>query len=129
MPLIPVDKLRHVVATLLEASGASADEAATVSRLSVAANLAGHDSHGVIQIPTYIDRIGKGHIVPGAPFEVKQETATTMVVDGNWGFGYSVAKRATEMTIEKAKTSNVAATTSSTSSQLLVAKSRRSHGT
>jgi len=25
-----------------------------------------HDSHGIIAIPTYIDRIKAGHIVPGA---------------------------------------------------------------
>ena len=35
-------------------------------RHSVDANLAGHDSHGIIQIPTYIDRMQVGHIVPGA---------------------------------------------------------------
>ena len=111
MPVVPADKLRHVVGCLLQAAGASEEEAATVSRLSVAANLAGHDSHGVIQIPIYIDRIDKGHIVPGAPFEIVQESATTTVIDGNWGFGYVVSERAAKLTIEKAKTANVAATT------------------
>jgi len=111
MPVVAADRLRKIVTTLLEASGASPDEAETVARLSVAANLAGHDSHGVIQIPIYIDRIRVGHIVPGAPFEIKQESATTTVIDGNWGFGYVVAERATKLTIEKAKKSNVAATT------------------
>jgi uncharacterized oxidoreductase len=111
MPIVAADRLRTIVKALLQASGTSADEAETVARYSVAANLAGHDSHGVIQIPTYIDRIGVGHIVPGAPFEIKQESATTTVIDGNWGFGYVVADRATKLTIEKAKKSNVAATT------------------
>jgi len=111
MPIIAADRLRNIVAVLLKSAGASDHEAQTVARFSVAANLAGHDSHGVIQIPTYIDRIGKGHIVPGAPFELLKETATTMVVDGHWGFGYVVAERAMKMTIEKAKTQNVAATT------------------
>jgi uncharacterized oxidoreductase len=111
MPVIAAERIRNIAKALLEKSGASADEAATVARLCVAANLAGHDSHGVIQIPTYIDRIGKGHIVPGAPFEIKQESPTTTVIDGNWGFGFVVAERATKLTIEKAKKSNVAATT------------------
>jgi uncharacterized oxidoreductase len=65
----------------------------------------------VIQIPVYIDRIGKGHIVPGAQFDVVRETDTTLVVDGNWGFGYVVAERALQLTIEKARKANVAATT------------------
>ncbi len=77
MPVVAADRLRHIATVLFKAAGASEHEAQTVARYSVAANLAGHDSHGVIQIPTYIDRIGKGHIVPGAPFEIVQETATT----------------------------------------------------
>lgn len=108
---IQADRLRAIVSTLLQAAGASQHEGDTVARYSVAANLAGHDSHGVIQIPTYIDRMGCGHIVPGAPFEIKKETATTTVVDGNWGFGYVVAEKAARLTIEKAKKANVAATT------------------
>ena len=54
----------------------------------IEANLVGHDSHGIIQIPGYIDRIRAGHIVPGAKWEIVQESPTTTVVDGNWGFGY-----------------------------------------
>lgn len=111
MPVIAADRLRHIATVLFQAAGASEQEARTVAKYSVAANLAGHDSHGVIQIPVYIDRMGKGHIVPGAPFEVLQETPTTMVIDGHWGFGYVVAERAMQMTIEKAKKQNVAATT------------------
>jgi uncharacterized oxidoreductase len=111
MPVIQHDRLQGLIAKLLVANGASEEEAQIVSRHSVAANLAGHDSHGVIQIPIYIDRIHKGHIVPGAPFEIKQESPTSTVIDGNWGFGYVVSERATRMTIEKAKANNVAACT------------------
>jgi len=111
MPVIAADRLRHISTVLFKAAGASEHEAATVSKYCVAANLAGHDSHGVIQVPVYIDRIGKGHIVPGAPFEVLQESPTTMVIDGHWGFGFVVAERAMQMTIAKAKQHNVAATT------------------
>ena len=70
MPTIQADKLTNIAATLLRGAGASDEEASIVSRHSIGANLAGHDSHGVILIPTYIDRINRGHIVPGAPYEV-----------------------------------------------------------
>ncbi len=79
-------------------------------RHSVEANLAGHDSHGIIQIPTYIDRIQVGHIVPGAPWKIVQESPATTVVDGFWGFGYVVSERAMQLTIDKARTTNVRAT-------------------
>lgn len=111
MPTVQADRLRQISEVLFEKAGASAEEAATVSRHCVNANLTGHDSHGIIQVPTYIDRIDRGHIVPGAPFEIVQESATTTVINGNWGFGYVVNERAMNMTIEKAKTSNVAAAT------------------
>lgn len=109
--IIKADRLTEIGTDLFVAAGASRHEAETVSKGCVLANLTGHDSHGVIAIPTYIDRIEKGHIVPGAPFKVLQESATTTVVDGNWGFGFVVAERAMKMTIEKAKKSNVAACT------------------
>ena len=111
MPTIMPDQLEEIASQLLQGAGASADEASTVARLSIGANLAGHDSHGIIQIPTYIDRVDRGHIVPGAEFELLKDTPTTTVIDGHWGFGYVVAARAMKMTIEKARTQNVAATT------------------
>ena len=40
-----------------------------------------------------------------------QETPTTTVIDGNWGFGYVVTDRAMRYTIDKAKKQNVAAAT------------------
>jgi len=111
MPTIAADRLENIVRRLLEGGGASAEEAAITARHSVGANLVGHDSHGVIQIPTYIDRVKVGHIVPGAPFEVERDTPSTTVINGNWGFGYVVSERAMEITIEKARKTGVAATT------------------
>ena len=111
MPTIQADRLQNIAAELLKGAGANEEEAAIVSRHSIGANLAGHDSHGIIQIPTYIDRVKRGHIVPGAPFDIIRESSTTTVIDGNWGFGYVVSERAMEMTIEKAKQHGVAAAT------------------
>ena len=111
MPNVQAEKLMEIARALLEKAGASAEEAATIARYNIGANLVGHDSHGIILIPTYIDRIKAGHIVPGAPFDVKEQSPTTMVIDGNWGFGYVVTDRAMRMTIDKAKQQNVAATT------------------
>src|SRR5207248_158164 len=84
------------------AAGASADEAATIARHMAGANLAGHDSHGVQLLPTYVGRVRGGDIVPGAPFEVLDETATTARVDGHWGFGQVVSERAMTLAIAMA---------------------------
>jgi uncharacterized oxidoreductase len=111
LPRVQADRLHRIGAALLVAAGASAEEAEIVLTHCIDANLAGHDSHGIIQIPTYIDRIKAGHIVPGAPWTIVQESSTTTVIDGHWGFGYTVSERAMQLTIDKARQMNVAATT------------------
>ena len=111
MPKIVAERLIEIGRALFEAAGTPPAEAELVMRHIVGANLVGHDSHGVIQIPTYIERIKVGHIVPGAPWTIVQESPTTTVVDGHWGFGYVANERAMRLTIEKAKTANVAAAT------------------
>ena len=111
MPTISADQVYNIAGGLLQGAGAGPEEAGIVARHCLAANLAGHDSHGIIQIPSYINRIKQGHIVPGAPFEITQESPTTAVIDGHWGFGYVVSERAMQMTIDKARQNNIAAAT------------------
>src|SRR6195952_6095461 len=111
MPNVTAEKLTEIAKGLLIGAGASEEEATVIARYNIGANLVGHDSHGIILIPQYIERIKVGHIVPQAPWVITQETATTTVIDGNWGFGYAVTDRAMRYTIEKAKKQNVAAAT------------------
>src|SRR5947209_4343446 len=103
MPTFSAEALEEFAARLLEAAGAPAAEAAIVAGALVRANLAGHDSHGVIRLEQYYRLIRDGLIVPGAAPEVVAETPSTTVIDGHWGFGQVVARRATEMAIEKAR--------------------------
>ena len=111
MPGILASALEPFACELLRAAGAQESEAEVVARHCVGANLAGHDSHGVINIPLYIERMKRGHIVPGAEFEIVEERAATTVIDGHWGFGFAVSERAMQLTIEKARRHRVAATT------------------
>ena len=111
MPIISADHATRIAEKLLQGAGAPENESKIVARHVISANLAGHDSHGIIQIPTYIERVLNGDIVPGAKWEIIQESPTTTVVDGHWGFGYVANERAMQLTIEKAQQQNVAATT------------------
>lgn len=108
MPTIPADRLKALSETIFQGAGVSAVEAEIVARHCIDANLAGHDSHGVLRVITYCDRVEKGHIVPGAEIEIEKESPTTLVVNGNWGFGFTVTETITQKLIEKAKTQNVA---------------------
>lgn len=108
MPRIPADRLKAISETLFQGAGVSAHEAEIVARHLIDANLAGHDSHGVLRTLTYCDRVEKGHIVAGAKIDIEKETPTTIVANGNWGFGFVVTETITRKLIEKARTQNVA---------------------
>jgi len=108
---IPAARLEEIGHALFLAEGVPEDEARLVMRHLIEASLVGHDSHGVIAIPTYIDRIRKKHIVPGAQLKIVRETPATLVVDGQWGFGFVVTENVTMRLIEKARTNGVAAAT------------------
>jgi LDH2 family malate/lactate/ureidoglycolate dehydrogenase len=102
-------ELRQVTETIFTAAGAPADLATEMADALVGANLAGHDSHGVIRIPAYLRQIKDGQLDPKARPEIVKETATTALVDGKWTFGHVAAKYGTGVAIKKAKQSGTAA--------------------
>jgi uncharacterized oxidoreductase len=106
--LVAPEPLHHVAATILEAAGSSATEAGKVATRLVGANLAGHDSHGVIRVPQYVDQVAKDAIRPNQAAEVVSETDTVTVLDGHFGYGQIVGEQAIERAIAKAKVHGVA---------------------
>jgi uncharacterized oxidoreductase len=108
MPTISAEVLTKFATDLLHAGGLSSKEAAVVGTSLVEANLRGHDSHGVMRIPQYLDAAAKKEVVASAPFTVVKETSTSLMVDGNWGFGQTQAQELTRRVIEKAKKSGLA---------------------
>lgn len=102
MPTIPAAKLTDFATELLAAGGVGRDEARLVARSLVGANLRGHDSHGVMRIPFYLDTLAKGEVVAGAELGVIKESETILVADGNWGFGQTQARRLMERLMRKA---------------------------
>ena len=107
MPVIEAQKLTDITAQILEAAGARADYAAIVADHLVNANLAGHDSHGVIRTPHYVRSIETGDLKPTAAPEIIAETASMAQVCGNWTFGQVIAKQGTEIAIDKARAQGI----------------------
>ncbi|HVX62439.1 MAG TPA: Ldh family oxidoreductase [Pirellulales bacterium] len=105
MPTIPAAKLKEFALELLVAGGVGREEAGLVADSLVGANLRGHDSHGVMRIPYYLDTVAKGEVVPGAEFKVMKESPMLLVADGGWGFGQTQARRLMDGLIAKAKQS------------------------
>jgi LDH2 family malate/lactate/ureidoglycolate dehydrogenase len=107
MPIFSAKQLIEYGTRIFTAAGAPPEEARLVSELLVKANLAGHDSHGVIRIIQYVNEIEKGFIKPGAKVEVVKEGPSFALLNGNWGFGQVVATKAMELAIRKARVNDV----------------------
>ena len=99
--------LHSVTRRIFTAAGAPRHVADDVAEILVNANLAGHDSHGVLRIPAYLRGIEEGKLVPDAEPEVVRETANTMFFDGKQCFGHYTARQAMNRAIEKAKEADI----------------------
>src|SRR5262245_8423567 len=103
MPTIAPRVLTDFAVALLRAGGLPPGEAQVVGVSLVGANLRGHDSHGVMRIPFYLDGLKKGEVVSSAEFTVLRETPAMLAADGHWGFGQVQARRLMERIIAKAR--------------------------
>jgi uncharacterized oxidoreductase len=97
------EALRGITAAVFRAIGSGAEEADKVALRLVEANLVGHDSHGVIRAPQYVDMIRRGKLALNRTGRVVVETEAVAVVDGEGGFGQVVAERSTRLAIDKAR--------------------------
>jgi uncharacterized oxidoreductase len=109
MKTIPADRLQHLTADVFTATGSSRPEAERVARYLVAANLAGHDSHGVARIPRYVQMQREGMLLADRQIEVVVDTPVLAVVDGQYGFGQTVAPQAVQIGIDKCKAMGLSA--------------------
>lgn len=100
MPVFTADYLKKIGADIFERIGASRIMAEHVADSLVKSNLFGHDSHGVIRIPQYMNLIRAGCLNPSAKIEVEKETLTTATLNGNWGFGQIIAQKKEGLFIE-----------------------------
>jgi hydroxycarboxylate dehydrogenase B len=102
MRVVQAEEALQLAARLLDAAGSPAEESRYVAGVLVRANLAGHDSHGILRLPQYVEAIRGGALRPGAPITVERETRAAAVLDGHRGWGPIVARRAMQLAIEKA---------------------------
>jgi uncharacterized oxidoreductase len=105
---VAADALRSLVADIFRAAGCDDAEAARIGHYLVSANLTGHDSHGVIRVPRYVDDIREGRTLIGRTPTIVVESATHAVLDGNYGFGQTIGPLAVDAGIDRARASGLA---------------------
>ena len=108
MVLIPADGMVTLGSAIFEAAGAPPAEAHAIADNLVGANLAGHDSHGVVRIPRYLHWNDIGNLHFGRRAEVVIDGAAFALLDGNKGYGQSIGREAVDLGLAKAAEHGIA---------------------
>jgi uncharacterized oxidoreductase len=106
--LVDPQGIVRIGCTLFKAAGAPSEYAQTVVDHLVESSLMGHDSHGVLRIPEYLDDVAQEKINPAAPITIANQSPTTAIVDGGGTFGAVVARRAIDQAVDIARRQRVA---------------------
>src|SRR5207245_2914586 len=92
---------------LLAAHGVPKKDAATVAACLVRADLRGVDTHGLVRLPGYLDRVRRGLVNPKPRLFPKRVTPAAAALDGQNGFGFVIGTRAMAEAISLARKSGI----------------------
>jgi LDH2 family malate/lactate/ureidoglycolate dehydrogenase len=107
MPTFAAGDLKQLIQVILEASGTPEQSARHVADSLIDANLAGHDSHGVIRVLQYLEEVEKGALDPKAEPEMILRDGGIAVVDGKWGWGQVAMLMATREVVDRARETGI----------------------
>ena len=96
-------KLIKFVSDIFLNSGSNKDESFILADHLVDSNLVGHDSHGIIRVSKYIEWLNAGNIKPNQSIHIIKEENNFLHIEGNFGYGQTIAKQSFDLGIKKAK--------------------------
>ena len=108
MPTFTLQQLTQCAESIFIGYGVPHDQSHIVAKALAEANLAGHDSHGVIRVAEYIDWLEQGILVPKAEISVVQVSDNLTMISGNYGFGQVIGRWTMDIGIKQAKKSGFA---------------------
>ena len=107
--IVASDALEDAAGGLLEAAGLAPADAHFVAGTLVEADLRGHHSHGVNQLPDYLGLIGRGAVRARPAIERVSRAGGHALIDGGMGPGQLAAREGMKLAIELARECGVAA--------------------
>ncbi len=102
------ESIQHFITQAMIALGLPQDHSALIGELMAKADLQGSDGHGIIRLAPYAKRILSGGINLKPNIKVSKEKLATALIDGDNAMGHLVMHKATQLAIEKAKTTGMA---------------------
>jgi len=106
--IISHQRLEHLVNDIFAAAGCGQAEHERIAHYLAEANLVGHDSHGVIRVPQYIDWLRTGKVRANQALQIVFENDVIAVVDGQFGFGQVMGEQAMKLGVAKSALQGVA---------------------
>ena len=100
--VITQQALADLVTEIFEHTSCSPQESRRIAANLVDANLTGHDSHGVVRVPRYVDWLAAGVQLADQTLAMLIDEPTLMLVDGQYGMGQTVGPLAVDLGIERA---------------------------
>lgn len=107
MLTISVQELRQLVFEIFHAAGAPPSVAQRIADSLVESNLVGHDSHGVLRVPEYVERIRAGTLQLHGAVQIVHETPSTALIDCQWNLGQVAVPQGVAIAIAKARTTGI----------------------
>ena len=105
--VFPGAGLKDFTARVFERAGLSRAHAATVADALVWANLRGHDSHGVLRIPRYVEWIDSGEIRKNPAMRVHDDAPAAVLLDADQAPGPVAMLEATSLAVGKARAAGI----------------------
>ena len=104
---IPPQRLADWGAACLRATGVPGGDAQVVADALVQTSVWGIDSHGILRLTHYLDRLQRGSIRADAPGSIEDSGPCSANMDGGNGLGILHCRRAMEHAIELARANGV----------------------
>jgi LDH2 family malate/lactate/ureidoglycolate dehydrogenase len=106
---VPADSLTGFVAEIFQDAACRAKDALAIAKCLVQTNLWGIDSHGVIRVPEYLERLRCGAMNARPTIRAVRSERSLEVLDADNGAGYLAGQAAMSRAIEMARNSAIAA--------------------
>ena len=108
MKTLKPDSLKRVIADLFARAGCGDEEAVVIADHLVEANLVGHDSHGVIRAPIYLQWMNDGKVFAGKSLQIVVDAGSLVVADACLGYGQWTGRQAVAIGVDKCREHGVA---------------------
>src|SRR6266702_4206443 len=106
---VDATRLTDFAAAVYASAGMPEADARLMADTLVQADLWGHQSHGVLRLGWYLDRVRNGVMKPVTTPEFVVDAGCVAVIDGHDGVGQVLAMLATREAVKRAKAHGIAA--------------------